>query len=89
MGSVLGSAIALAALAAGITAIGILARTMRRIIRTVAAWDRILELVYIEFKPNGGSTLRDAVDRLEASCANQEIRLVRVELDVKQLRSDP
>jgi hypothetical protein len=78
----------IALITAAIVALGKLAMMVRVAARTIAGWDRLLHTLAVEFQPNGGSTMRDAVDRLEQSCSAQEVRLVRLELDVQALRHE-
>lgn len=66
-GAVAGALLAIGAVVAA--SLAMLRRALRHEIRPVVE----------QFAPNGGSSLRDAVDRLEASQARQDDRLERIE----------
>lgn len=74
-------------LAAALVALGVIWRYMIRpayrgivaAFRTVDRVEKAVAFVEAELKPNGGSSLRDAVNRIEAKVDNHESRLIAVE----------
>lgn len=59
------AATTLVAIAAALTAIGVILRYLRRAWRSIMRVHHTVEAVAAEFRPNGGSSLRDAIDRIE------------------------
>jgi hypothetical protein len=66
------AATALVAIAAGLTAAGVILRYLRRAWASIMRVHHTVERVAAEFQPNGGSSLRDAIDRIERRVDNVE-----------------
>lgn len=71
-------------------------RAVRKVVATVDRVEAAVVFVEAEMKPNGGSSLRDAVNRIEATVAAHEGRLViddqrfdRIELKLRGVPQAP
>jgi hypothetical protein len=86
---------ALVGIAAGLVALGIIWRYIVRPawravangIKTAARVEKAVVTIEAEFKPNGGSSLRDAVNRIEAKVDNHEQRLAALEAALAALEA--
>lgn len=74
-----GLAAMLVAVAAGLTALGIITRYVRKAWRSVTRVHHTIERVAAEFQPNGGGSMRDAINRIEASLGEVTERVTVIE----------
>lgn len=70
-----------------ITSLGVLWRqALRPAWRAVKGVLAVVDAVHAEFRPNGGSTLRDAIDRLERKSERLESRVADIAAEVETRR---
>ena len=68
------------AVAGIILALGVIGRSAVGVYRLAKRIEETNDLVHHELQPNSGSSLRDAVDRVEASLHGLKDRVTRLEL---------